>query len=73
MLIRPIVAIASILALVSLQPVAQADDAADTDARPAQIQWFGTWRQAKAEAERTGRPILLSSAAPQCAGIPGMW
>ena len=41
--------------------------------RPAQIQWFGNWGQAKAEAKRTGRPILLTSAAPQCSGVPGMW
>jgi hypothetical protein len=41
--------------------------------RPAQIQWFGNWKQAQAEAKRTGRPILLTSAAPQCAGVPGMW
>ena len=41
--------------------------------RPAQIQWFGNWKQAKAEAKRTGRPILLTAAAPQCGGVPGMW
>ncbi|KAA3605547.1 MAG: hypothetical protein DWQ01_19720 [Planctomycetota bacterium] len=37
------------------------------------IQWFGTWSQALAEAKRTGRPILLTSAAPQCRGVSGMW
>ncbi len=37
------------------------------------IQWFSTWQSAKAEAARTGRPILLVSAAPHCAGIPGIW
>ena len=37
------------------------------------IQWFGTWKAAKAEAARTGRPILLTSAAPQCKGAPGIW
>lgn len=37
------------------------------------IAWFGRWDDAKAEAERTGRPILLMSAAPQCSGAPGMW
>lgn len=40
---------------------------------PARIQWFGTWEAAKAEAQRTGRPILLTSAAPQCKGTPGIW
>ncbi len=39
----------------------------------AKIQWFGTWKEAAAEAKRTGRPILLTSAAPQCKGTPGIW
>ena len=37
------------------------------------IAWFGTWEAGLAEAERTGRPILIMSAAPQCSGVPGMW
>ena len=37
------------------------------------IAWFGRWEDAAAEAERSGRPILLMSAAPQCSGAPGMW
>ena len=37
------------------------------------VQWFAVWEQARAEAARTGRPILLFSAAPQCKGIPGVW
>ena len=37
------------------------------------IAWFGTWERGKAEAKRTGRPILLISAAPHCRQIPGMW
>ena len=37
------------------------------------IQWFSTWESAKVEAARTGKPILLVSAAPHCAGIPGIW
>lgn len=41
--------------------------------RPTQIQWFGTWEQAKAEAAKTGMPILLTSAAPHCRGVSGMW
>ena len=40
---------------------------------PASIQWFGTWKQGAAEALRTGRPILLLAAAPQCHGISGIW
>ena len=37
------------------------------------IAWFGRWDDAKAEAARTGRPILLMSAAPQCQDTPGVW
>ena len=38
-----------------------------------QIAWFGVLDEGLAEAERTGKPILLVSAACQCAGVPGMW
>ena len=41
--------------------------------QPGKIVWFGRWEDAKAEAARTRRPILLMSAAPQCSGAPGMW
>jgi hypothetical protein len=37
------------------------------------IQWFATWESGLREAQRTGRPILLVSAAPHCAGVPGIW
>ena len=39
----------------------------------AKIAWFGRWDDAREESLRTGRPILLMSAAPQCSGTPGMW
>jgi len=42
-------------------------------ARTGGIQWFPTWEACKAEAERTGRPILFVSAAPHCAGVSGIW
>jgi hypothetical protein len=46
-------------------------------ALPAQAQtgiaWYGTWQQGRAEAARSGRPILLLSAAPQCHGVSGIW
>ena len=44
-----------------------------TVGRPARIQWFGTLQQGLAEAERTGRPILLSAATLRCEGVPGKW
>ena len=47
---------------------ANADDSTD-----AKIQWFSTWQQGLAEADKTGRPILLVAAAPQCQGVPGVW
>lgn len=37
------------------------------------IAWFGTWSEALAEAQRTGRPLLFMSAAPQCSRVPGVW
>jgi hypothetical protein len=40
---------------------------------PAGIQWFATWQSGLNEARRTGRPILLVSAAPHCAGVSGIW
>lgn len=40
---------------------------------PKGIAWIGTWDTARAEAKRTGKAILLLSAAPQCRGIPGIW
>jgi hypothetical protein len=37
------------------------------------IGWIPTWRQAISEASKAGKPILLVAAAPQCAGVPGIW
>ena len=37
------------------------------------IAWFGTLKSALAEAARTGRPILLISAAPHCHNVSGLW
>ena len=66
----PALALAALSALAGLLPSPPAT--ADTPA-PATIQWFSTWNQAAAEARRTGRPILLLAAAPQCHGISGIW
>ncbi len=40
---------------------------------PSGIAWYGVLKDGLAEAKESNRPILLLSAAPQCAGIPGMW
>jgi hypothetical protein len=37
------------------------------------IQWFASLESGLREARRSGRPILLVSAAPHCAGVPGVW
>ena len=37
------------------------------------IVWYGVLEDGLAEAKRTGRPILLITAAAQCGGVPGMW
>ena len=37
------------------------------------IAWYGVLSDGLKEAKRTGKPILLITAAPQCSGVPGMW
>ncbi|MBL8727051.1 MAG: hypothetical protein JNM25_01380 [Planctomycetes bacterium] len=71
--------LAATLLLLCCQPLtAQAPGAGPTPT-PASatgrggIAWFGTWQQGLAEARRTGRPILLMAATPQCHGVPGVW
>ena len=49
------------------------DDNVRADRPAGGIQWFATLDSARAEAERTGRPILLVSAAPHCSGVSGIW
>jgi hypothetical protein len=40
---------------------------------PSGIQWFATWESGLEEATRTGKPILLASGTPHCAGVSGIW
>lgn len=37
------------------------------------IAWYPTLESGLAEAERSNRPILFTSAAPQCLGVSGIW
>ena len=37
------------------------------------IAWYSTLASGLAEAERSNRPILLISGAPQCLGVSGTW
>ncbi|MFK7767861.1 MAG: hypothetical protein AB8B55_11620 [Mariniblastus sp.] len=48
-------------------------NARPTDSIPSGIAWYGVLNDGIADAKATNRPIMLLSAAPQCAGIPGMW
>jgi len=42
-------------------------------AKADKIAWHGTWKGGLAEAQRTGKPIMLVSAVPQCHSVPGVW
>ncbi len=37
------------------------------------IQWFTSLEAGRAEAAKTGRPILLISGTPHCGGVSGIW
>ena len=42
------------------------------------IVWYGTWEDAMAEKERTGKPVLLHFGSPRCPSsqkvcVPGVW
>ena len=45
----------------------------DGDGLPSGIVWYGKLEDGLNAARLSERPILLLSAAPQCAGVPGMW
>ena len=60
--------------IVDTSPVAAAHAVRETPSeRPPSIAWMGSWEQAKTEAARTKRPIMLMSAAPHCRAVPGKW
>ena len=37
------------------------------------IAWYPTLEGGLAEAKRSNRPIMFTSAAPQCLGVSGIW
>ena len=41
------------------------------------IVWYGTWEDAMAEKERTGKPVMLHFGSPRCpikgVSVPGAW
>ena len=59
--------------LCSILPFVSQGQEAATQQKSDKIAWHGTWQAGLAEAERTGKPILLVSAAPQCHNVPGVW
>jgi len=50
-----------------------AGQAAAAPAPQGGIAWYATWKDGTDEAKRSGRPILLIAAAPQCHGVSGLW
>jgi opacity protein-like surface antigen len=46
---------------------------AQTAAKTENIAWHGTWKGGLVESQRTGKPIMLVSAVPQCHSVPGVW
>ena len=46
---------------------------APAESKTEKIAWHGTWKGGLAEAKRTGKPIMLVSAVPQCHSVPGVW
>jgi len=45
----------------------------DVEAAPPRIAWYATLDSALEEAKRSQRPILFTSAAPNCTGVSGIW
>ena len=62
----------SMTVIVALFGVTWAQPVADEGVSP-KIAWYSTLESGLAEADRSKRPILLISAAPQCLGVPGTW
>ena len=47
--------------------------AQEDPAKHGKIAWHGTWKGGLDEAQRSGKPIMLVSAVPQCHSVPGVW
>ena len=62
-----------LLSLCLVLPLVSAGQDAAVKQKAEKIVWHGTWQGGLAEAERTGKPIMLVSAAPQCHSVPGVW
>ena len=60
-----------LVAIVSLMGSTGADQAFADDTE--KVIWYGTLDGGLAEAKRSGRPIILLSAAPHCQAVSGIW
>ena len=60
------VAAVGVLTLCFAAPVTSQDNGT-------RIAWYATLDSGMEEAKRSGRPILFTSAAPQCLGVSGIW
>ena len=65
--------ITNLLLAVALTAIPLLASAQSGNGLPAGIVWYGVLQDGLEQARKTERPILLLSAAPQCAGVPGMW
>ncbi len=74
-LTRSIAAAAFLIGCIMLLPIGwgEANPAKVETGVNRRIAWYGVLEDGLAEAKRTGKPIMLLSAAPQCAGVSGMW
>ena len=63
----------ALVAASSLCPVSSYCEDGTGAQATARIAWYGTWEGGLSEAKRSGRPILLVSAAPHCHDVAGIW
>lgn len=54
-------------------PAEKLKDEKKPPASAASIQWFTSLEAGRAEAAKTGRPILLITGTPHCGGVSGIW
>ncbi len=63
---RMLVGMIATIAISSMANFAHADD-------QERVIWYGTLDGGLSEAKRSGRPIILLSAAPHCQAVSGVW
>lgn len=63
------IAVAALMAFAFAVPV----PGQNLEANSPRIAWYSTLEGGLAEAKRSNRPILFTSAAPQCLGVSGIW